>query len=358
MYFQPNTKLDKRIWLSLGKSILFLIPIVGLFLMPTVTHASIFSFISDLFSGQNVSAQAETVIEASSQTMSLPEPAINFDPSLKLGGEVVIDGGEALLSEAGPSTEAPDKADNSNGQISTYIVRSGDTLAGVAKMFDVSVNTLLWSNNLTKGSALKAGQILVVLPISGVMHTVVKGDTLNSIAKKYGGDITEISQFNDLAINASLSVGDQIIIPDGEVSSSITSSKPSVSYNSPNYNSYYTQPFPNGPRIHQTQGLHGYRNSAVDWGMPLGTPLSAAAAGTVIISRNSGWNGGYGNYVIIQHPNNTQTIYGHMTNTIVSVGQHVSQGELIGYSGSTGNSTGPHLHFEVRGAKNPFNYFK
>jgi murein DD-endopeptidase MepM/ murein hydrolase activator NlpD len=82
--------------------------------------------------------------------------------------------------------------------------------------------------------------------------------------------------------------------------------------------------------------------------------LYAAAGGTVIISKNSGWNGGYGNYVVIQHPNKTQTVYGHMTTTVVSVGQAVTKGQLIGYSGNTGKSTGPHLHFEIRGAKNPF----
>jgi murein DD-endopeptidase MepM/ murein hydrolase activator NlpD len=356
MDFQPNTKLDKRIWLSLGKSIFCLMPIIALFLVPTTTQAGVFSFLTDLFSGQDVSAQSDLVIEASSQTMTLPEPAINFDPSVKLGGEVVMDGGEALLSEAGPSNDAPDKIDNSNGQVSIYVVRSGDTLADIAKMFDVSVNTILWANDMTRGSALKVGQTLVILPISGVMHTVVKGDTLSSIAKKYGGDVTEIAQFNDFVPDAKLIVGDTILIPDGQVSTSITGSRSggTASYSAPNYNSYYTQPFPNGPKIHRTQGLHGYRNSAVDWGMPVGTRLSAAAAGTVIISRNSGWNGGYGNYVIIQHPNNTQTIYGHMSSTIVSVGQHVSQGQLIGYSGNSGNSTGPHLHLEVRGAKNPF----
>jgi LysM repeat protein len=357
MDFQPNTKIIKPFRLSSRKSIFLFIPIISLFLMPAVTHAGVFSFITDIFSGQEALAESETFIGESSQNMPLLETVNNSDLSVIPYSSLAIDGGDALLPEVGPSTVAPEKIDNSNGQISTYIVRKGDTFAGIAKMFGVSMNTVLWANDLNKNSILKEGQVLVILPISGVIHDIVKGDTLTSIAKKYGGDVGEIAQFNDMNVAGSLVVGEQIVIPDGEVSSSITTNKKTTTvYNVPNYNSYYTQPFPNGPRIHQTQGLHGYRNSSVDYGMPVGTPLSAAAGGTVIISRNSGWNGGYANYVIIQHPNNTQTIYAHMSSTVVRVGQTVSKGQLIGYSGNTGNSTGPHLHFEVRGAKNPFNF--
>lgn len=320
--------------------------------MPITTNAWCLFFCED------ASAQTVTVIEASSQNMTLPEPATNFDPSLKVVGEVIIDGGEALLPEVGPSTEAPEAVDNSNGQISIYTVRTGDTLAKVAEMFDVSVNTILWANDMSKGAALNVGQTLVILPISGVMHTVVKGDTLNTIAKKYSGDIDEIASFNDLKISDKLAIGDTVMIPDGQVSSSI---RPSASSNSsgsklitsggPAYDGYYKKPFIGG---HKTQGLHGYNYNGVDYGMPVGNSLYAAASGVVIISKNSGYNGGYGKYIVIQHPNNTQTVYGHMSDTAVFVGQKVTQGQLIGYSGNTGKSTGPHLHFEIRGAKNPF----
>jgi murein DD-endopeptidase MepM/ murein hydrolase activator NlpD len=92
----------------------------------------------------------------------------------------------------------------------------------------------------------------------------------------------------------------------------------------------------------------------VDYGMPVGSPIYASAAGKVLIAKGSGWNGGYGDYIVIEHANGTQTVYGHMSTLAVSVGQSVVQGQLIGYSGNTGKSTGPHLHFEIRGAKNPF----
>jgi murein DD-endopeptidase MepM/ murein hydrolase activator NlpD len=101
-----------------------------------------------------------------------------------------------------------------------------------------------------------------------------------------------------------------------------------------------------------TQGLHGY--NGIDIGVPTGTAIYAAAGGTVIISRNSGWNGGYGDYIVISHDNGVQTLYGHLSRTVVQTGARVEQGDIIGYSGMTGKATGPHLHFEVRGAKNPF----
>jgi len=355
MTFNSKTIVNKGILLSSRKYIFVFTLILATFITPSVTHAGVVSFISDLFSGQDVSAQSEAIIESTSQNMLLPEVATNSDPVPKLTAEAVIDGGDALLAEVGPSTQAPDIVDNSNGQISVYIVRSGDTLAGIAEMFDVSVNTIRWANDLSAGASLKIGQSLVILPISGVMHTVVKGDTLNTITKKYAGDLDEIASFNDLKVNAVLAIGDKIMIPDGQMSSSL---RPSVTANSTSrlissggadLGSYYMKPFIGG---HKTQGLHGY--NGVDYGMPVGTPLYAAAAGEVLISKGSGYNGGYGNYIVIKHPNGTQTVYGHMNGVVVAAGQSVVQGQLIGYSGNSGRSTGPHLHFEVRGAKNPF----
>ncbi len=351
MNFKLNNKGSKCIWLSLGKSFCFALIALSLFWSP-VTHAGVLSFLSDMFSGQDALAQTETIIKTNSQNMPLPEPVINSELALRTGSGVVIDGGDALLSEVGPSNVAPEAINNSNGQISTYVVRSGDTLAGIAKMFDVSVNTLLWANDMTKGSTLKIGQTLVILPISGVIHTVVRGDTLSTIAKKYSGDIDEIASFNDLKVSAILAIGDTVLIPDGQVSSSIrpsTSGSSLVTSGGPDLNGDYIKPFVSGRR---TQGLHGY--NAVDYGMPVGTPIYAAAKGSILISKNSGWNGGYGDYIVIKHPNGTQTVYAHLSQTVISVGQTVTQGQLIGYSGNTGKSTGPHLHFEIRGAKNPF----
>jgi murein DD-endopeptidase MepM/ murein hydrolase activator NlpD len=215
------------------------------------------------------------------------------------------------------------------------------------------VNTIIWANNLSGIKDVHPGDTLIILPISGVKRTVVKGDTLKSIASKYGADANEIAQFNGLDPALALVVGSTIIIPGGEISAPSSPTK-SVISTSASYSTiaagYYSSPIPGGII---TQGLHD--GKAVDIGAARGTPIHAAADGTVIIARNNGgWNGGYGNYVVITHSNGTQTLYAHMKNAIVTPGQSVDNGQIIGYVGMTGNTTGPHVHFEVRGAANPF----
>jgi len=264
--------------------------------------------------------------------------------------------GSALLPDAGPAGASADVADNDydHGQISIYVVRDGDSLGSIAKMFDVSVNTLLWANNMPRGTKLVVGQTLVVLPVSGVQHTVKKGDTIESIAKKYHADPDELRTYNGLEADAVLDLGSIVIVPDGEMPSVVKPvTRPATSklrgVSGPSYDGYYAAPLAN---YRKTQGLHGY--NGVDLAAYLGAPIMAAAEGDVIVAREGGYNGGYGNYVVIQHANGTQTLYGHMLRTAVTTGTHVTQGQTIGYLGNTGRSTGPHLHFEVRGARNPF----
>ena len=271
-----------------------------------------------------------------------------------------------MLAYAGPSgTIADVPVASQSDRISVYVVRPGDTISEIATMFGVSINTIIWANNLSSARDVHPGDTLIILPVSGTEHTVVKGDTLKSIAKKYGGDETEIAQYNGLSSTDSLVLGSTIIIPGGEIarpvvrSSGVTTTRhtvlrgtvyePYLGGSGPALSGYYGNPVPNGII---TQGIHGW--NAVDVGAARGTPIYAAAEGVVIIARNNGaWNGGYGNYVVISHPNDTQTLYAHMTHPAVSSGETVSKGQLIGYVGMTGMTTGPHVHFEVRGAANP-----
>lgn len=316
--------------------------------------------------GSSLKTKDASNSDENAQNLPLLSSTPNFDSNAAIGGEgdlLTVDN-KALISENGPSGTQADISDTANtGQISKYTVRKGDTLAGIAKMFGVSTNTIVWANDIT-GKTVKEGQVLVILPVSGTIHTVVKGDTLKGIAAKYKADVNEITQFNDLTKDAKLAIGDSIIIPNGE--GSIQASAPARSSSAivingkvvkepyrggsgPNYPGYYIRPIAGGVK---TQGLHGY--NAVDLGTPVGTPIMAAADGEVIISKSSGYNGGYGKYVVISHANGTQTLYGHMSNPYVYEGQRVVQGQIIGLSGNTGLSTGPHVHFEVRGAVNPF----
>lgn len=239
-------------------------------------------------------------------------------------------------------------------QIYLYTVRDGDTIADVSKMYGVSSNTILWANDLSSKSSLKAGQILVILPINGVKYTVKSGDTVESIAKKFKSHTENITSYNNLE-GGILTVGTEIIIPDGEmISSSVSSTVTSYPSVGGMISGYFIRPVVSGIK---TQNVHGH--NGIDIGAPVGTPIRAPADGKVILARVGGWGGGYGSYVIIQHPNGMQTLYGHMSRVDVSVGDNVSQGQTIGAVGNTGDSHGAHLHIEVhmKGGANPPNRF-
>jgi LysM repeat protein len=294
---------------------------------------------------------SEVTDAGNSQTMNLLESYLNINPIGIGNAEIAIVDSVALESNNGNSEVFVDLGKSGNGQISVYVVRKGDTLSEIAKMFSVSTNTILWANDI-RGGVIKEGQELVILPISGVRHTAKSGDTLRSIASRYKADLNDILAYNDLSTNAKLKAGDIILVPNGEISAAQTlTAKSSSNVNNVVYAGYYLRPIVGGIR---SQGIHGHNGVDIGARLPPGTPIMAAASGKVIIARNGGYNGGYGSYVVISHANGTQTLYAHLSSVSVSVGQSVGQGQTIGGLGSSGKSTGVHLHFEVRGAKNPF----
>jgi murein DD-endopeptidase MepM/ murein hydrolase activator NlpD len=256
----------------------------------------------------------------------------------------------SLLGYSIPSI-APDMVMNRK-EIIEYTVKSGDTLSIIADEHGVSLNTLLWTNKLTVKSSIKPGQTIEILPISGTKHTVKGGENISLIANKYDVSAEDIIEFNDLPADAFISVGDELVIPGGIPP---VVAPPKKTY----YASYVSadQEISAGYFIYPTSGrnwgvLHNV--NAVDIANSCRTPIYAAAAGTITIADSAGWNSGYGNYVKIHHPNGVETLYGHFSEIVVSMDDKVEQGDLIGYMGTTGHSTGCHLHFEVRGAKNPF----
>lgn len=322
-----------------------------LILVPLVAYAGLRSFVTGMFK----SASADQEYTQNSQNMALLQAATAPSNAPSGGGDIAIVDDTSLLAEN--SGVAAGAKDHSSDQISIYVVRKGDTLSSIAKMFNVTTNTIVWSNDIT-GNKVSPGDRLVILPISGVRHTVKKGDTLQSIAKKYKGDLEEIAQFNDLTASSKIAVGDMVIIPDGEMFSGHTTTKTTTStsvkkvqqyLSAPSYNGYYARPVSGGVK---SQGIHGH--NGVDIASAFGSNIFASADGEVIVSKSSGYNGGYGSYIVIKHGNGTQTLYAHLSGVQVSVGDTVSQGQVIGNMGSTGKSTGTHLHFEVRGARNPF----
>jgi len=289
------------------------------------------------------------------QTVPLLESVPNPHAQGGVGGaEIIIVDGSALYPETGNGSSAsvtPSDFAQQGDKISTYVVQDGDTISQIAGMFRVSTNTIRWGNDIDADGIIQPGDRLVILPINGVRHTVAKGDTLKSIAEKYEGDINEILQYNELSAGAEVVVGEVVVIPNGEVHTPKPAPKnASGSYAKATISGagYFSNPVPGSVL---TQHLHGY--NAVDLGARVGTPIYAAASGEVIVSKQGGWNGGYGNYIVIKHANGTQTLYSHNSSNAVYVGQYVEQGELIGYVGQSGRATGPHVHFEVRGATNP-----
>ncbi len=287
--------------------------------------------------------------------------------------DVNILSNNALVPFVSPISGTPDETldgDSYSDQISVYVVRKGDSISQIADMFKVSVNTILAANDMKKGDRLSEGQILLILPISGIEHTVVKGQTLKSIAKFYKVDIVDIVRYNDISEDEQLAVGDKLMIPNDTMADE-GGDKPAPNLGSSifrdkryyevhpyikNLMDYFINPVPTGRK---TQGLHGPGFRGIDIGAPTGTPIYASAPGVVLVTKTGckvGYKrcgGGYGNMTLIEHPNSTRTLYGHMSKLVSRSGDQVYQGQIIGYVGNTGRSTGPHIHFEVFNARNP-----
>lgn len=244
-------------------------------------------------------------------------------------------------------------------QIDNYSVRGGDTLDTIAKRFNVSVNTIKWANDL-KNDMIKPGDVLKIPPVTGVVHKVVSGDTVYSIAKKYGVTAQNIVNYvwNDFADQDtfSLTPGQIVYVPDGEI-------KPA-----PVLNTKFISTIQVGARgssnfIWPTSGIITqnpvWYHMALDIANPTGPPVIAADTGTVTYAGCINW--GYGCHVIVDHGNGYQTLYGHLSRYNVEAGDSVNQGGQIGIMGSTGRSTGTHLHFEIRSGGtllNPWEFLK
>lgn len=323
---------------------------------PQSANAGVFSSFTEKVKAVFLGSQAIMADDtASSQGMPAFKPVVVHDEEIDTLDSTANGSLSATTGSLRVSTEDIDYPTDST--ISVYEVKKGDTLATVAKLFGVSKNTIVWANDL-KSERISPGDTLVILPVTGVKHTVKNGDTITSIARKYKGDVEDISKYNGIASDAKLASGDIIIVPEGEITITTTTrsngktivrNKVLDSYKNSAPSGFLARPLVGGMK---TQGIHGH--NGVDIAGPIGLPIYASANGIVISAKPTGYNGGYGSMVIISHAGNIQTIYAHMSRVDVFAGQAVSQGQVIGALGNTGRSTGPHLHFEVRGAKNPF----
>ncbi len=264
----------------------------------------------------------------------------------------------AIMAITPPDDEYLDQVSGKRSGVVEYTVQEGDLLSFIASDYGVSQASIIWANNLKSADRLSQGQELRIPPISGVIHKAVRGDTAAGLAKKYGANVDRIIAYNSLPKDGSLQQGDEIVVPDGTISNpiikaivkSITGATTTNSFSHlPDLGDYFMKPTTG--IITRGGAIHG--RNGIDIANAYGTAIYAAASGTVTIADSVGYNGGYGKYIKIVHSNGTETLYGHASKLLVSVGQTVTRGDQIANMGSTGRSTGNHLHFEVHGAKNP-----
>lgn len=309
-----------------------------------------------LFAPIQVKAErTDTALQPKTSCASILQDKDDKDNAVDKSKDINISGSCLVPETNHTSIAGGADGDFSSDQISVYVVRKDDSISKIADMFDVSVNTILWANDMKKSDKLVEGDTLFILPVSGVKHVVAKGQTLKGIANLYKVDVVDIAGFNGIAVDATLTVGDELIVPDAEMDvTEISKPVPASNYaKAPLKDTKGYFVYPTVSWAKRSRGITR-THKGVDLAAPVGTPIYAAASGRVILARASGYNGGYGKMIIIQHPNGTQTIYAHLSALHVQKGAQVTQGQNIAAMGNTGRSTGPHLHFEVKGGKNPF----
>ncbi len=274
----------------------------------------------------------------------------------------------AIYRQAIPHTELPERQ---RLEVITYTIQTGDTVYGIAEAFKINPSTIVWGNREALRDApwmIQPGLPIYILPVDGVYHTVAEGETPEGIAEQYKVEVSALyNDWNAIRPEETLRAGALLVIPGGEGSEiEWTAPPPKATVSGPgvasaSYSSGYCNnvavsgPGANGSFVLPTGSyrvsgwiFHDPGNPThigLDYGCRLGEPIYAADNGVVI---HSGWGGGYGNLIRIDHGNGYVTYYAHLSEIYYGCGDSVYQGQLIGLCGSTGYSTGPHLHYEIR----------
>jgi len=260
---------------------------------------------------------------------------------------------------------AADTAVKTRTRVIEHIVQDGESVGSISKKYGLQTATILSVNDLSSRSIIRPGQKLKIMPTDGVLYTVKRGDTLVGIASKYKSDAEKIMEFNDMRESAQLSIGQDLILPGGKMPAPVA---PAASRVTSNLRQVFTPAEDSGDTrllwptsARRVTQYYNYRHRGADIAGPVGTPIYAADDGTVSFS---GWNsGGYGYMIIVDHGNGMYTRYAHASRLLVSKGDTVKRGDVIMLMGSTGRSTGPHIHFEVMTGStsnrvNPFDYIR
>ncbi len=246
-------------------------------------------------------------------------------------------------------------------EIVKYRVQAGDTVSDIAQRFEIKPETIMWANAQLEDDPdlLTIGEVLTILPVNGLYHTIAAGETIQTIAKKHSADPNAILGFelNQLNERETLTTGQGLIVPGGK--------KPIVQRQVRAYSDAIPQTAARGtgsfgwPVSGVITQKYWTFHQGIDIGAPIGTPVNAADSGFVTFA---GWDStGFGKMALIDHGNGYMTLYGHLDRFAIAVGDSVRKGQLIGRVGNTGRSTGPHLDFRIRqGAvwRNPFGFLR
>lgn len=339
----------------------------------TTAHLSIIALalVAILFSGMGIPAPQAAVGGALNKELGLStKTGISETETTPTPTPFVItrrthpSDADTITRKTIPHTTFPERP---RSQVITYTVQTGDNIFNIATQFGLAPETIVWSNREAIKDApwlLQPGLTLYILPVDGIYHTVRAGETVGGITEEYDVSPEVVyNEWNDLEEDDQLREGQLLVIPGGE-SEEVAWKPPEPEYSTTGTAQYsygvcsgtsFSGPGANGWFILPTGSsrvsgwyFHDPRNPThigLDYGCNLGDPIYAAENGVVTIS---GWNGGYGNMVELSHGNGFTTRYGHFSQLAAGCGQPVYQGDLLGYCGSTGWSTGPHLHFEIR----------
>jgi hypothetical protein len=312
------------------------------------------------FSDQSSPTEVAQPVISTATSIPTAQPGIadlpDYSPHLKV---------EAVYRQGNLKTIIPNRP---RQEVALYNVEAGDSVFGIASAYNVEPETVLWSNYDTlkdNPHAISVGMELKIPPVDGVYYQWQDGDTFDSVAAEFETDPESIVDWVgnkfDLT-NPQVEPGSWVMIPGGKRefqqwivpiiprgAAGVSTGVYGAGACSGGYEggAYGTGSFI-WPTVNHTISGNDYWSGhlALDIGAALGEPISASDSGVVVFA---GWStGGYGNAVAIDHGNGYQTLYAHLNSVSVHCGQSVSQGQTIGYGGSTGNSTGPHLHFEIR----------
>jgi len=319
-----------------------------------------------------ISSTQQSYLESLSAVRVEPMAQPDLSGDSEFGDTGSINGMGVLVK---PNIAETLKVKRSRTETINYTVKIGDTVSTIAAEFGVSVSTILWENNLSAYSLIRPGDSLSILPVSGISHKVARGENLALIANKYSVEKESIIEINKLSESGILAAGQNLIIPGGSKSAYATPQtkaysgfkiikdlvKSAPDDDSPKPSS--AKPIAGNKMNWPTEGYritqyYSWRHHGLDIANKIGTPLYAADSGII---EYAGWGKGYGNQIVIDHGGGKKTRYAHQSKFYVKKGDFVNKGQIIGAMGSTGWSTGSHLHFEViiNGIKyNPLSYIK